>query len=72
MHSIQKDVTSPLAFQRTSTLTHPLIAQTDIPATPDKDLSVRFGKVIVRNPVRETSSSRWMRQPLSESVTLKQ
>ena len=58
MHSIQKDVTSPFAFQRTSTVTYPLIAQTDITATPDKDLSVRFGKVIVRNPVRETSSPR--------------
>lgn len=58
MHSIQKAVNSLLAFQRTSTLTYPLIAQTDITATPDKDLSVRFGKVIVRNPVRETSSRR--------------
>lgn len=49
---------SLLAFRRTSMLTYPLIAQTDKTATPDKELSVRFGKVIVRNPVRETSSLR--------------
>jgi len=49
---------SPLTFQRNSTRTYPFIVKTDITATPDKDLSVRFGKVIVRNPARETSSLR--------------